>query len=280
MPWPNFSIEVPGKWILTGEHSVIRGFPAIALPHDDLSLKFDFNPGGRALEIFPKNISKSILELLEIARSPKPEGTLTIESTIPMGSGFGSSAALCVALTKWLATPLSISEDKHFEFAKVLENHFHGESSGMDIAVVMKREALLYVKGQGGQPLGLKKLPRFTFHDTGKRAKTLDCVRRVKALITENPALLKYDTLMGEATERAQEGLRAFDQGNKENGLKLLAEGMKKAQECFYAWNLVPKEALALEKNLYQQGALAVKITGAGGGGFLVALWGEKIYGW
>jgi mevalonate kinase len=55
--------------------------------------------------------------------------------------------------------------------------------------------------------------------------------------------------------------------------LALIARSMKRAQECFATWQLIPGDAYRLAQDLERQGALAVKITGAGGGGFLVALW-------
>ena len=38
----DFSTRIPGKWVLAGEHSVLRGASAIALPHPEFSLAFDF----------------------------------------------------------------------------------------------------------------------------------------------------------------------------------------------------------------------------------------------
>ena len=84
---------------------------------------------------------------------------------------------------------------------------------------------------------------------------------------------MTLDEAMGSASRDATEGLLNYDAGNTTHGLKLIAQAMSKARECFYSWGLVPKEAEHLEEDLMAQGALAVKLTGAGGGGMIVALW-------
>ena len=147
----------------------------------------------------------------------------------------------------------------------------------MDVAAISAGEAISFVRGGGVSPLGVKRLPTFTFHDTGLRSKTSDCGLRVNRYREADPFRgARVDELMAEASLLAMEGLVLFDSGQCEEGLRLLVESMRKSQECFYCWDLVPDEVCRLEKQLLAQGALAVKVTGAGGGGMLVALWGSK----
>jgi mevalonate kinase len=282
--WRRFHTEVPAKWVLAGEHSVLRGGTAIALPHPELKLKLTFEPGSSSnLSVTPPTAEAVILELLQSVvdqrsddgRSfPLPQGTLIIESSIPVGAGLGSSAALSVAVARWLSEPLSLEGEAVFEFAKELEHRFHGRSSGMDIAVTLSGQPISFVMEQGYRQLGIKRLPKFTFHDTGLRSRTSECVYRVGIFRDENPHLgMEIDEAMGHAVRSAMEGLVVFDQGQAERGLALVAQGMKQAQQCFYSWRLIPGEARRIEETLLAEGALAVKMTGAGGGGFLVALW-------
>jgi mevalonate kinase len=203
-----------------------------------------------------------------------PKGRLTIESTIPIGAGLGSSAALCVALTQWLAEPLSISADRVTEFATRLEHRFHGRSSGMDVAVIASREPISFVMGRGPKTIGVKKLPLFTFHDTGLRCRTSECVVRVEKFREDFPTLgMEVDEAMSAASRIAMEGLVLYDSGQTDRGIAQVQKAIMQARECFYAWELVPGEAKGLEDSLLKQGALAVKLTGAGGGGMVVALW-------
>jgi mevalonate kinase len=87
---------------------------------------------------------------------------------------------------------------------------------------------------------------------------------------------VRVDNAMAVASRMAMEGLILFDSGKSEQGLELLRDSMRKSQECFYAWGLMPDAAIRMEKQLLAEQALGVKITGAGDGGMLVALWPEK----
>jgi mevalonate kinase len=280
----SFQTRVPGKWVLAGEHSVLRGATAVALPHPEFALTLKYEPRrGEALRTQPAQAERAVRDLLVgLADSweadgksfPRLEGVLSIESDIPIGAGLGSSAALCVALTRWLSDPLKIRREEQFDFARQLEHHFHGRSSGMDVAVVSAGEPIAFGIERGARPLGVKKLPKFTFHDTGLRARTSECVYRVERLREEMPVQgVKADEVMGTASRLAMEGLSLFDRGASAEGIEQIARAMMQARECFYGWGLVPGEAKRIEDELLAQGAKAVKLTGAGGGGFVVALW-------
>lgn len=280
-----FQIQVPAKWILAGEHAVLRGATAVALPHPEMQLEIRFDPQGSCggLKVSPQEGSQEILDLISAIRDrwesedrvfPKLEGHLEVKSSIPIGAGLGSSAALCVAISRWLSEPLGISKKDLFEFAIQLEHRFHGRSSGLDIAVISAREPISFVANRGARPLGIRKIPRFTFHDTELRARTSECVIRVEKLREEDPALaMRLDEAMSAASRFALEGLVLYDSGSQTQGLEQVKRGMMQAQECFRSWQLVPGAAHRMERKLLAEGALAVKLTGAGGGGFLVALW-------
>ncbi|MBI2712208.1 MAG: hypothetical protein HYX41_05015 [Bdellovibrio sp.] len=287
MDWVIFKTEVTGKWVLAGEHSVLRGATAVALPHKEAVLRLSFTPSdGSGLGVEPKDAQEFIGELVgSVAEAwensgktfQKPVGTLTIESTIPIGAGLGSSAALCVALTRWMAGPLRISEPEQIDFATHLEHRFHGRSSGMDVAVIANGEPISFVMGQGSKLMGIQKTPKFTFHDTGLRSRTSEAVVRVEKFREESPEIaVKVDDAMARASRKAMEGLVLYDAGSTQKGLLLVQEGMREARECFYAWQLVPGEARRIEEDLLKKGALAVKLTGAGGGGMIVALWPDS----
>ena len=285
MSWSEFETRVPGKWVLAGEHAVLRGVTAIALPHKEFGLNLKFKPGSdfKVLPAAAEGVVGELIQAIEDERReegltfPMPRGTLEIESTIPQGAGLGSSAALCVALTRWMAEPLLMDKSQYFDFAQKLEHRFHGRSSGMDIAVTSANEPITFVTNRGergARMLSVRKLPKFTFHDTGIRTRTSECILRVERFREDNPTLgMQVDEGMGLASRLAMEGLIKFDAGSEEDGLGLVARAMKQAQECFYSWELVPGEAKRIEDQLVRDGALAAKLTGAGGGGFVVALW-------
>ena len=280
--WTKFEVTVPGKWLLTGEHSVIRGATAIAMPHPKFTLSLRFDPETDPtlpLQVNPPSILPIVEDAFRAAKLSEPtSGKLEIESTIPVGAGMGSSAALCVALTRWIGEKIKLTPEEWPAFATALENRFHGKSSGVDVAVVCAQEPLSFVRGQKVKALGLRSIPHFTFHDTGLRANTHDCVSQVETYLGRNPERGGLsDERMAKASLLAIDGLREFDRGEENKGLTMLSKAMNLAHESFLEWNLVPSEAAIARDKLLHEGALAVKLTGAGGGGMLLALWAKPL---
>jgi mevalonate kinase len=292
--WEKFEIHVPGKWVLAGEHAVLRGATAVAFPHSEFRLMLRFDPQlegassrDGSLEIHPEWARSVIMDLLQMVRDEQnsrgrefhfPSGRLTLESSVPSGAGLGSSAALCVAVARWLSATLGVPDASILEFATHLEHRFHGKSSGMDVAVCAVAKPISFVRGRGPTFLQLEHFPKFSFHDTGLRASTSECIRRVEQLREDDPvSAIRADELMSRASRLILEGLPQFDgaasETQRQAALKRVAEGMKSAHEAFLIWSLVPGKVQREIEDLYREGALAVKITGAGGGGFLVALW-------
>jgi diphosphomevalonate decarboxylase len=283
--WTPFYTRVRGKWVLAGEHAVLRGANALALPHPEFALELDYRPAASGtLEVLPSSAQTVITEILQSvldSSMTQPAGRLEVKSSIPIGAGLGSSAALCVAMGRWLAPILGITTSTGLqEFATRLEHRFHGKSSGMDVAAIVAGEPIAFAmpsatQGTGGAtPLGVRKLPKFTFHDTGLRARTSDCVAKVEKLRDKDPVLAaKLDEQMSAASKLAVEGLVQYNANPTRQALEIIASAMRHAQECYYSWQLIPPQAQKLESELRAQGALATKITGAGDGGMIVALW-------
>jgi mevalonate kinase len=55
--------------------------------------------------------------------------------------------------------------------------------------------------------------------------------------------------------------------------LSQLQQSINMARDCFAQWALIDSSAQAEMDRLLSQGALAVKPTGSGGGGYLLSLW-------
>lgn len=279
MGLPSFECTVPGKIVLAGEHAVMRGSHALTIPHPQFKLRLRAHVDPRR---GPMGATPELAAWMEKTRSdyfsaiskPIPHWALDlkieIDSTIPQGAGAGSSAALCVAMLKLWNRYDQLPLDRHHALATSWENAFHGTSSGMDVAAVLWGRPLLFKKGASPQGVDLAALPELTVHDTGLRSSTRDGIATVQRWRDAHPSECDAaDAIMDRAALEAYDALKQTD-------LPKLARAMQRAQALYERWGLMPQEAKALQLDLEQQGALAVKMTGSGLGGFLVALWDPR----
>lgn len=277
----DFSIEVAGKWILAGEHAVLRGSPALVFPLKSRSFALRFVAGDQALTLDAQGERGSEFEpllwsVLEKACAQTGvamdsiRGRLTISSSIPIGAGLGASAALCVALARWFESFGALAAGDLYDFARDLENLFHGESSGVDIAVAMSASPLRFLRSGERGALKANWSPRFYITYSGQRGVTLECVKKVKALFEQQPALgALIDQDMRQAVDLCAQALSM----SEEEGFLILAGALELAQSCFVRWGLVNESCSQKIALLREAGAQAVKMTGSGDGGFILSLW-------
>jgi mevalonate kinase len=278
-----FTVSVPGKWILAGEHAVLRGVPALVFPLRSRTLELRYSSSnnkdlilnlqgdhGRELQVLVWGVLDRACELKKIQRS-ELHGELWLTSSIPVGAGMGASAALCVAVARWLNFLELVEENELFEFARTLENLFHGESSGVDIAVSLSAQGLYYERNGARRVLEPAWHPRWYISYCGQRGITFECVNKVKAMIAENPEMgAVLDERMRRAVEICEE---ALTRSVPEQGIEELKLGMELAAGVFQDWGLSEGPPGEHMKMLKAHGALAVKPTGSGGGGYILSLW-------
>lgn len=277
-----FVTQTYGKWILCGEHAVLRGCPAIVFPLTNfhLNLQYETSPNTFKIETntptyindFSKTWKYAIDLLPTVHKNLLTSGILKIHSTIPIGQGMGASAALSLAIARCLIHLTHSSQDPWI-FAKNIENLFHGQSSGLDILGVGSLQGEL-LEGETHRPLNLSWMPCWALSSSHEIGKTQDTIKNVKIISIENPQLAnQIDASMKTSVEMALHALE-----DKSENISLLADSMKLAHDCFKQWNLItPNMRVAIER-LYQEGALAVKPTGSGGGGYLLSLWASSTF--
>ena len=287
----SFAKSVSGKWILAGEHSVLRGIPALVFPTCAYRMKFSHKPsaakftigfdgeGKTELQLIFWGLFEQALDSLGLSRNDL-NGHLTIKNTLPLGAGLGASAALCVGVTYWLRNQGLLDNwlDRYendkvlgvYNFARNLENMFHQESSGVDIAVALEGMALKFMRGGEWSPLNLNWKPKLYLSFSGQKGVTSECVKRVKTLSGRSKRLgEKIDEQMREAVELAEKALAL----EETQGLPLLAQSLDKARDSFVQWGLCDGALERHMRELTQLGAYSVKPTGSGQGGFVLSLW-------
>ncbi len=279
----DFETTTHGKWILVGEHAVIRGHGAIVFPIKTKKLTLSYHQSTSELSATYEGESGTDTHLLfwsvleqgmQLLGSSlnSLNGHFNLYSNIPVGVGMGASAALCVAMTRWFVAQNMLNDKDTDDFSKRLEHLFHGKSSGLDIAGVATTAGIFFKEGRCS-PLEKTWQPQWTLSSCGQVGITSHCIQQVQLLWEKSPLQAsKIDTDMSRCVEDARLALEK----NSPSSKNLLASAMNKAAECFKAWGLISESLEKHMQSLREAGAIAVKPTGSGGGGYVVSLWEKQ----
>lgn len=276
----DFETVTHGKWILAGEHAVLRGQAALVFPIGQKKLTLRYTPSeselsvdcngssGLGMRLLFWSVFEHGQQLLGISLN-RLTGRFQLYSDIPIGVGMGASAALSVAMARWFAAQNLLKDETVPAFARNLENLFHGQSSGLDIAGVAADSGIYFQQGNT-ETIKQNWQPHWYLSSCGQLGMTSQCIEKVKQLWqTDAKTAAAIDESMQEAVLKARRALY----GERSESLALLTESMLQSGDCFAKWGLV-SESLQQHMDLLQKhGALAVKPTGSGGGGYVISLW-------
>ncbi len=274
--------EAPGKVLLLGEHAVVYGEPALGFPLSRRA-RVTLAPGEGRLEVTlapglavePSAAAASPESLVARALGPlRPAVDVVLELGFPPMSGFGSSAALGVALREaahalaGTARPRSLAA--RLEEVLEVERVAHARPSGVDPAIVLAGGPVLFQRRRGPprvRRLRLAAPVALVVGAAGRHGGTIRTVSRVAALRDTSPRLVGAAMrALGEASRRGAAALAAGD-------LEPLGHALDLAHGVLSGLGLVSEQVEAAVRRARAGGALGAKMTGAGGaGGAFVAL--------
>lgn len=284
----------PGKVILFGEHAVVYGRPAIAVPVTQVqavaTVEDSQRPGVRLLapdlgleyELTEAAADDPLAHAVRLVQraaglASLPSLTLTVQSTIPIAGGMGSGAATAAALIRALALHLGRPDLAQNEPVSALtyqvEQLHHGTPSGIDNTVVTYGRPVYFVRQQP-----MNRMETFTvatslrllIGDTGVRSSTKEVVEDVRRRWEADRERL--EALFDGCGRIAIAARLAIEQGD----LAQLGQLMNENQRLLVEMTVSSPELDRLVEAAVIAGAWGAKLSGAGRGGNMIALVAEE----
>jgi mevalonate kinase len=276
-----------GKVILLGEHSVVHGRPALALAVTrGCEVTASRLPSSAAalttLHIEPWNVDvdtgrannlgrEPLQQALKVARGMYDDAlefALAATMRVPSGAGMGSSAALGVAVLRALDEVRGITrpEDEIYQRSLAWEQVFHGNPSGVDNAMATHGGMAQFTKGQ---PL-VRVVPRhpvsLVVAYSGSSSSTKLMVDSVARQLAKDPVGMNksFDAIAAIVSN----GKLALETGDLKSLGQLMTMNHKLLSGMMLSTDVLEEMIAAA----VEAGALGAKVTGAGGGGCMVAL--------
>jgi len=284
--------RAPAKVIISGEHSVVYGHPALVAAvnvyskvsveafdeigaHEVFSDKYGVAKMiGRAFS-GPSQLKPfaRIIDVFKDSEGFKGRLRVRISSEIPPASGMGSSASLSVALANALLKLVydKPSDEKVFSLAMEGERVAHVNPSGVDVAAALWGGLILFVKDKGVERLEAGQ-GVFLLADSGLERNTKDMIMKVASLKDREPDL--FNIIMASVSNVTVRISRLLQTDIAEAGrlmtlnhLLLSLMGVSNSRLDSLVWASI------------SAGAYGAKLTGGGGGGCVLTLVDEKSLG-
>lgn len=287
--------SAPAKIILFGEHFVVYGEPAIVLAIDkrayakaeirednklflrsqNLNLAGFFDNGNFKVEegnpkearIKLEPLKCAVEKVLEMA-GEKVGLNIEVNSTVPVAAGLGSSAAVASAVAAAVGAILKVkmSKENVFRIAFEAEKIMHGTPSGVDPAISTFGGTLLFQMDTGFKPIDVKADIPLVIGNTGVERATRVQVAKMRSLRDKYPQIV--EPMMHTAREIVLRAVEALNEGD----LETLGELMSINHALLYGLGVSDESLEWLINAARKAGALGAKLTGAGGGGCMIAL--------
>jgi mevalonate kinase len=276
----------PGKVILFGEHAVVYGRPAIAVPVTEVQAQACVEPGGagQGVVIVAPDLNRRIvgreapdddplacivrLTLEAIGHERDPDLTVTVTSTVPVARGMGSGAAVSTAIVRALMQHLAwwFPTRAISDLVYQTEILYHGTPSGIDNTVVAFEKPVYFIREVGWEIFWVGKPFLLTIADTGVESSTKEVVGDLGRRYAADPT--RYDPLFDRVAQIAAAARSAIECGQTEMLGQLMDENHALLREMGVSCPELDRLVVAAREG----GALGAKLSGAGWGGNMIAL--------
>ncbi len=286
----NRQTSAPGKAILFGEHAVVYGIPAIAVPLSSIRARACCKDTAQPLTIIAEDLPRpgntkvaekfdrsdplSLMAALTMGHlnTGNLTGEIRIRSDIPIASGLGSGAAVSAALGRAIAlmrnTDISNRELSRIVFE--VEKLHHGRPSGIDNTVVVHEKPVYFVKDEEIEFIRFGEPLHIILGDTGIASLTRDAVADVRSLYERDPIrTAKQFEAIGAIAHEARACIET-------GATARLGELMTANHHFLRRLSVSSAELDKLVDAALIAGALGAKMSGGGRGGNIIALVNDR----
>lgn len=274
-----------GKIILFGEHAVVYGRPALAVPLSQMRASATVEPGQaqgiviRARDLGSEvwlqdatlddalaRITRLTLDTLEV----NGDLEITVASEIPLASGFGSGAAISTAIVRGLADYFgrTLTADEISMLVYETEKLYHGTPSGIDNTVIAYEQAIHFVRRPNGEreitPFQVARPFTLLIANTGIASPTKITVGDVRRGWEQDP--MRYEKIFYAVGGIVREAQSALANGENEQ----LGALMQRNQAELAAMGVSSPEIERLLDAGQLAGARGGKLSGGGRGGNVI----------
>jgi mevalonate kinase len=277
--------SAPGKIILCGEHSVVYGRPAIAVPVSDMRAWARVEPASvgaglriRALDLkqdlrlqqtkVDHPLGKIVRLVLDDLAAPEPDAVLTLTSDLPIASGMGSGAAITAAAARALSAALGTKYPPETVSAMTyeVEKIHHGTPSGIDNTVIAWEKPIYFTKGEEPETFNIHTPFHLLIANSGIASSTREAVAEVRHRWMSAPSY--YDVIFNCIGAIARAARAAVEQG----AIQALGTLLNENHELLNKMGVSLDQLDRMVTSARRAGALGAKLTGAGQGGNIIAL--------
>lgn len=270
-----------GKLILFGEHAVVYGVPAIVA---GLSLGASatvvraspttltlLNGSGRVTATAIPSADgvplERALEAMISALGLRDDFHITVQLDVPIGVGMGSSAAMAAAVARSLAAEQHLGPEAVEAAVAASEDVFHGSASGIDQAAALTGGVFEFERGEPPKvsPIVMPSVDLVVI-EAGPPALTSEMVTKVAMRLKRRT--LAGPKLLSAVRRVVAEAVPALNDGDWAS----VGELMDMNQGLLKAMGVSTPDLDRACEAAISAGAVGAKITGAGGGGCVIAL--------